>query len=184
MAGDDDNDKYQTVDSECLGSTEEEEEEGEEVGTDVRITDDSGIVLPQGVAAPRPEDTYSYKDDIYCGDFLLEMEKIPLQSADVIICDPPSRLGKDFGKDSDRLGEEEYLDWCGRWIPECHRILKRAGTCYIFGMSTTLALVHARICANEDVDGKVDWMVWQYTNKTNPKAKTWQKSHESILFWR
>ncbi|KAI8818701.1 S-adenosyl-L-methionine-dependent methyltransferase [Fimicolochytrium jonesii] len=86
--------------------------------------------------------------------------------------------------DSDKRREDEYLAWCKDWILQCHRVLKRTGTCYIYGLSTTLALIYARIHGNKAITWKVDWLVWHDTNKTNPKAKSFQRSHESILLCR
>ena len=39
---------------------------------------------------------------IYNEDCILGMKKIKSDSADIIICDPPYNIGKDFGNDSDK----------------------------------------------------------------------------------
>ena len=127
---------------------------------------------------------YHFDDSIVNADCVQGLKLVPDASADLIIADPPYNFGKDFGNNSDKMKEADYLDWCEQWILECHRILNTTGTCYIYGMSTTLALVFARIHSNKKITWKVDWLVWHYTNKTNPKAKAFQRSHESILFCR
>jgi site-specific DNA-methyltransferase (adenine-specific) len=126
--------------------------------------------------------TYAYDDTVHVADCLEAMKNVPDKSADLIICDPPYNFGKDFGNDSDKKSESEYLEWCDKWVAECHRILKPTGTCYIYNFSTTLSLVHARLHNNKDIKWKMDWLVWHYTNKTNPRAKTFQRSHESLLY--
>ena len=61
-------------------------------------------------------------------DCILGMQKLSDNSADIIICDPPYNIGKDFGNDSDKQHMDEYLDWCDKWVKECIRILKPTGT--------------------------------------------------------
>ena len=64
-------------------------------------------------------------------DCILGMKKIKNESVDIIICDPPYNIGKDFGNDSDKQKMEDYLKWCDNWICECIRILKPKGTLYM-----------------------------------------------------
>lgn len=112
---------------------------------------------------------------IYNEDCILGMKKIKNESVDIVICDPPYNIGKDFGNDSDRQQMGEYLLWCDNWIRECLRILKPQGTLYIYGFSEILAFIRTRIFCN------VKWLVWHYTNKVTPSLNFWQRTHESIL---
>jgi len=97
------------------------------------------------------------------------------ESADIVICDPPYNIGKDFGNDSDKQKMDDYLLWCDEWVAECIRILKPRGTLYIYGFSEILAFIRVRITIN------VRWIVWHYTNKVTPSLNNWQRTHESIL---
>lgn len=112
---------------------------------------------------------------IYNQDCIQGMKKINSDSVDIVICDPPYNIGKDFGNDSDKQDMNAYLEWCDQWIAECLRILKPNGTLYIYGFSETLAFVRTRITCN------VRWLVWHYTNKVTPSLNFWQRTHESIL---
>jgi site-specific DNA-methyltransferase (adenine-specific) len=103
------------------------------------------------------------------------MKKLEPNSADIIICDPPYNIGKDFGNNSDKQKMEDYLLWCDEWIKECIRILKPNGTMYIYGFSEILAFIRVRIDIN------VRWIIWHYTNKVTPSLNFWQRTHESIL---
>ena len=114
-------------------------------------------------------------NQIYNEDCILGMKKINSESVDIIICDPPYNIGKDFGNDSDKQDMQKYLEWCDQWISECLRILKPQGTLYIYGFSETLAFIRTRITCN------VRWLVWHYTNKVVPSLNFWQRTHESIL---
>ena len=112
---------------------------------------------------------------IHHQDCISGMKKLSENIADIIICDPPYNIGKDFGNNSDKQKMESYLSWCDEWISECIRILKPNGTLYIYGFSEILAFIRVRIPIN------VRWIIWHYTNKVTPSLNFWQRTHESIL---
>ena len=112
---------------------------------------------------------------IYNEDCITGMQKMKSESVDIVICDPPYNIGKDFGNLSDKQKMDDYLLWCDKWIAECLRILKPHGTLYIYGFSEILAFIRTRIYCN------VRWLVWHYTNKVTPSLQFWQRTHESIL---
>ena len=114
-------------------------------------------------------------NQVYMMDCVEGMKKLPANSVQIIICDCPYNIGKDFNNDSDRQTMENYLKWCDVWIAESLRILKPNGTMYIYGFSEILAFIRVRLTC------KVRWLIWHYTNKTVPSLKFWQRSHESIL---
>ena len=115
------------------------------------------------------------KQIIYNEDCIQGTKKMESNSADIVICDPPYNIGKDFGNDSDKQEIDKYLNWCDEWICEAIRILKPHGTLYIYGFSEILAFIRVRIHIN------VRWIVWHYTNKVVPGLNFWQRTHESIL---
>ena len=108
-------------------------------------------------------------------DCIKKMKEMKPDSVDIIICDPPYNIGKDFGNNSDKQEMDKYLIWCDEWITECIRILKPKGTLYIYGFSEILAFIRVRININ------VRWIIWHYTNKVTPSLNNWQRTHESIL---
>lgn len=114
-------------------------------------------------------------NQIYNEDCITGMQKIASDSVDIVICDPPYNIGKNFGNNSDKQEMDSYLLWCDKWISECLRILKPQGTLYIYGFSETLAFIRTRIYCN------VRWLIWHYTNKVTPSLNFWQRTHESIL---
>ena len=114
-------------------------------------------------------------NQIIHGDCIENMKTLKDECADIVICDPPYNIGKDFGNDSDKQKMDTYLNWCDEWIAECIRILKPNGTLYIYGFSEILAFIRVRITIN------VRWIIWHYTNKVTPSLNHWQRTHESIL---
>jgi len=112
---------------------------------------------------------------IILGDALKELKKIPDESCDVIICDPPYNIGKDFGNNTDKRELNEYVSWCRKWINESIRIMKPTGTMFIYGFSEILAYLSVEIPINKR------WLIWHYTNKNVASLNFWQRSHEAII---
>jgi site-specific DNA-methyltransferase (adenine-specific) len=112
-------------------------------------------------------------------DTIAGMKKIENESIDIVLCDPPYNIGKDFGNCKDDMELSEYLEWSDLWIHEAIRILKPSGSLFIYGFSEILAHLSVRI----NLDKR--WLIWHYTNKTVPSYHGWQRSHESIIYaWK
>lgn len=114
-------------------------------------------------------------NNVYCQDVLEGLKKVPSESCQIIIADPPYFRATKESWDNQWDNLDEYLKWCDKWIEECIRTLKPKGTFYIYGFSETLAHIFVRL----DIQKK--WLVWHYTNKTVPSLNFWQRSHESII---
>src|SRR3989338_10615301 len=72
------------------------------------------------------------KNKIFNEDCLIGIKKIPDNSLDLVIADPPYCLGKDYENDSDKLDSKEYLEWTYKWINLVIPKLKDTGSLYIF----------------------------------------------------
>ncbi|MFA5831590.1 MAG: transcriptional repressor LexA [Candidatus Paceibacterota bacterium] len=112
---------------------------------------------------------------IILNDAVEEMRKLPDESCDVIIIDPPYNIGKDFGNNLDKREMSEYVRWSKSWIEESIRIMKPTGTMFIYGFSEILAHLSVEISINKR------WLIWHYTNKNVASLQFWQRSHESII---
>ncbi len=69
---------------------------------------------------------------IFNEDILEGINRIPDNSIDLILTDPPYCLGKDYGNNSDKMKPKEYLKWMGKWIDVVIPKLKNTGSFYIF----------------------------------------------------
>lgn len=73
--------------------------------------------------------------NLYQDDCLNILPTIGDDTVDLIFADPPFNLGKDYGKKvNDDLAEQEYLDWCERWITECVRVLAPGGSFFLYNL--------------------------------------------------
>lgn len=123
--------------------------------------------------------TIQYKNlplnQIICGDVINEIKKLPDESCDVVVVDPPYNIGKDFGNNHDKRELKEYIAWCNEWINECIRVMKPNGTIFIYGFSEILAHLSVEISLPKR------WLIWHYTNKNVASLNFWQRSHEAII---
>jgi len=114
-------------------------------------------------------------NQVILGDAVQELKKLPDESCDVIVIDPPYNIGKDFGNNIDKREIGEYVAWCKSWINESIRILKPNGTMFIYGFSEILAYLSVEISIQKR------WLIWHYTNKNVAPLNFWQRSHEAII---
>lgn len=130
-------------------------------------------------------------DNIYCGDAIELIKKIPDNSIDLIVTDPPFAI--DFGpkrsnynrKDSNVLegysevSKKEYYNFSFNWIKECYRILKSTGSMYVFSGWTNLKDI---LNAIDDVGFiTVNHLIWKYQFGVFTRRK-FVTSHYHILF--
>lgn len=72
---------------------------------------------------------------LYQGDCLVLLRHLESEGVDLVFADPPFNLGKDYGKNvNDSLADEEYLEWCQKWIHECVRVVKPGGAFYLYNL--------------------------------------------------
>ncbi len=82
--------------------------------------------------------------DLYLGDCLEVMRSMPDKSVDAVITDPPYNIGK---AEWDNI--PNYVEWCGKWIVNCLRLLKDNGSFYFF---------------HNDMEQIADLMLWIRNN--------------------
>ena len=71
-----------------------------------------------------------FLNNVILGDVLDVMKKIPSGVVDMAFADPPFNLKKDYGNYDDSKQDEEYLQWCFKWINEMIRQSKIGGADY------------------------------------------------------
>ncbi|MCM8766652.1 MAG: site-specific DNA-methyltransferase [Candidatus Omnitrophica bacterium] len=130
-------------------------------------------------------------DEIYCGDALKLLKKIPDETIDLIITDPPFAIdfkGKknNYNRKNEKvidgyneIPKEKYYDFTYSWIKETYRILKDTGSMYVFSGWTNLKTVLNSI---DDVGFiQINHLIWKYQFGVYTKRK-FVTSHYHILF--
>lgn len=66
------------------------------------------------------------------GDCIIELAKLPDNSIDFVLTDPPYNVGLKYNSINDNLPDIEYAEWCRKWLVECNRVLKDGAYIMIF----------------------------------------------------
>ena len=132
----------------------------------------------------RPTMIEAYSDEkhtIYHGDALEVLPAvIPTSSVDLIFADPPYNTGKQFSSFRDKWPSFlSYAEWAYRWIDECLRILKPAGTLYV--MTSTQAMPYFDIYLRDKIT-ILSRIVWYYDSSGVQAKHYFGSSYEPILY--
>jgi site-specific DNA-methyltransferase (adenine-specific) len=77
---------------------------------------------------------------------MLVLPTIAASSVDTVFADPPFNLKKQYGKrSSDERSEQDYLEWCQKWLTECIRVLKPGGSLFIYNLPKWNILLGAHL---------------------------------------
>ena len=116
--------------------------------------------------------------NILHGDVFEGLSGIEDSSVDLIFADPPYNIGKDFDGLIDSKQENEFLNWCYKWIDECHRTLKDTGTFYL--MNSTQNMPFLDIYCREKFS-IVSRIVWDYDSSGVQAKRYFGSLYEPII---
>lgn len=145
-----------------------------------------GSIVPDEKLGNKVVWNKKYPDDfinkVILGDCMEVMKKIPDESIDLIITDPPynistnlkidrSRWGKkqkrkavinfDYGE-WDKMSEDDFEKFTLKWYAECKRVLKKGGSIYIFFTKELISLFHLHWSGLIKTKNIISWI------KSNP----------------
>lgn len=117
---------------------------------------------------------------ILLGDALLALNEIEDNSIDLVFADPPYNIGKNFNGKLDKWErDEDYLNWCYKWLDLCIKKLKPTGSFYV--MTSTQFMPFFDIFLRKKLD-ILSRLVWSY-DSSGVQAKNYYGSmYEPILF--
>lgn len=116
-----------------------------------------------------------------CGDSLVELQKIPDDTIDLVVTDPPYNLSKDYGETQDNLKFNDYLQFSKSWLTEAKRVLKPTGSIYVFMGMRYISYIYS-ILEQELGMTFNSWITWFYTQGIG-KTKGFSPRHDDILFF-
>jgi site-specific DNA-methyltransferase (adenine-specific) len=125
---------------------------------------------------------FDYKEHrIIQGDSLEALSnEVRDNSIDLIFVDPPYNIGKNFNGHRDKWAtDEDYLNWCYKWIDMCIRKLKPSGSMYI--MTSTQFMPFFDIFIREKMT-ILSRLVWYYDSSGVQAKKYFGSMYEPILF--
>lgn len=72
---------------------------------------------------------------LFAGDCLCVLPQIRDSIVDTVFADPPFNLGKEYGANCDDLRpDEDYVNWCKKWIAECVRTIRPGGSFFLYNL--------------------------------------------------
>ncbi len=119
--------------------------------------------------------------EILQGDAIVLLHKLPAESIDVLIADPPYNLGKNYGNNLDLRGFDDYLHFSRAWLAEAKRLLKPTGTLYCF-MGVRFISYLYDILEREMGMYFNSWITWHYTQGMG-KKRGFSPRHDDILMF-
>ncbi len=102
-------------------------------------------------------------DEVFCGDSLNTLKKMPSAMIDCIVTSPPYYGQRDYAVDGQLGGEDtprEYVTKLADLFDECRRVLKDTGTLWLN-------------LGDKYLDGNLLGMPWRislYTNQSSPNS--------------
>lgn len=129
--------------------------------------------------------TITMKNKVIKDDCLEALSTLEDKSIDLVIADPPywKVIGEKW--DYQWRTEQDYIDWCLKWLNELSRVMRYGGTFYLFGYFRTLALLVPYLKDMEfDLRQQilVDKGMRAVSGRATKKYKLFPNTTESILF--
>lgn len=123
---------------------------------------------------------------IICGDCITEMDKLPEESARLIIADPPYYnvlLSQEW--DTAWECEREYLEWTKEWMRAAMRVLLPGGLLYSFGQlgKREHVMLHAMSQAAH-IHPFHDLIIWDRVVGYNDRKDSFTPTYEMIFVLR
>lgn len=117
---------------------------------------------------------------IILGDALMALESIENESVDLIFADPPYNIGKNFNGHKDKWDkDEDYLEWCYKWLTLCIQKLKPNGSFYV--MTSTQFMPYFDVFLRDKLS-ILSRLVWSYDSSGVQAKKYYGSMYEPILF--
>jgi site-specific DNA-methyltransferase (adenine-specific) len=143
----------------------------------------NGMLHSSARAAPVPTAAPT-SHIIAVDDCLATLRKIPSQSIQLVICDPPYNINVAAWDDV-----ADYVDWAGRWLAEVERVLMPSGNLVLFG-----GLQYQAEAGSGDLLSLMGWMrkhsqmllanliIWNYPNGMGAQ-RFFANRHEEIAWF-
>lgn len=117
---------------------------------------------------------------ILFGDALDALNLVPDGSVDLIFADPPYNIGKVFAGLKDKWAtDEEYVEWCYKWLQLCVNKLKPTGAFYV--MTSTQFMPFFDIFLRDRLT-ILSRIVWSYDSSGVQAKKYFGSMYEPILY--
>jgi DNA modification methylase len=125
-------------------------------------------------------------NQIILGNCLEKLKEIPDRSIDLVILDPPYFKVIQQKWDYQWSNENDYREWCLKWLRQVSRVIKVSGSLYLFGFLRNLFFLYDDIVK---LDFKfrqqivIDKGIRSIGGRSTAKYKMFPTATETILFF-
>lgn len=120
------------------------------------------------------------RDGMFLADGLTGLSKLPDNSIDLIIADPPEDPWHQAQEKGSQLTLQEYYKWNEDWLKEAHRVLKLTGSIYLLCGWKYSGMYHSLLSNIFIVQTRISWQ--NRNTKDQPKNATWRNQLSDIWF--
>jgi len=113
------------------------------------------------------------------GNVLEVLPTWPEGCVDLVFADPPFNIGYRYDTYHDHVAPPEYVKWTRRWLDQCLRVLKPAGTLWVAIGDEYAAEVRVLMRPRATLR---NWVIWHYTFGQNCKGK-FNRGHAHLLYF-
>ena len=135
-------------------------------------------------ALQRVHDLRMTKDEMQDGVFhglgLEGLKKIPDNSIDLIVTDPPENPRNNLDELAAPVTIQQYFEWNELWLSESHRVLKETGAIYIVCGWRFSGMYHSLLSNQFQIQTRISWM--NASSNDQPKLPIWKNSLSDIWF--
>jgi len=117
-------------------------------------------------------------EGLFLSDCLVGLKKVPNESIDLIITEPPLDLGGVQSNYDNQVTLQEYYKWNNNWLFEANRVLKKTGSIYILTSWQYSSMYHSLLSNMFKVQSRIIWK--NGSSRTN--NKTWINDTSDIWF--
>ena len=114
------------------------------------------------------------------GDALEALQTLPDNSIDLIFADPPYNIGKNFNGHVEKWKtDEDYLEWCYKWLDLCLKKLKPSGSFYVMTATQFMPYFDTYLRTKTHILSR---LIWHYDSSGVQAKKYYGSMYEPILF--
>lgn len=145
----------------------------------ITLTENERKELKQTITTAQCFDSTQWEDTIVCSDLLDVIDRIPNETADLIIIDPPYNLAKNFnGLEFSAISSDKYVEYLHTWFDKVCDKLKPTGSLYMCGDWKCTSALQTVMEERLTVLNRITWQ-----REKGRGAKTnWKNGMEDIWF--
>lgn len=120
------------------------------------------------------------KEGVFLGLGLEGLKRIPDNTIDLIVVDPPESPWRNTGQRGNQMTIQEYFQWNELWLKESARVLKPTGAIYLICGWRYSGMYHSLLNNDFQIQTRITWQ--NTTLKDQPKPLTWINRSSDIWF--